>query len=178
MTDPAKDSGDKVADTADAILRDLIKAMPAPSSRKVTEPWQRALDYVYAQPAAVPSVAHPVPSDAPALAGPDYASAIAAGWAKVERDPSPDRCEEGPVWYHAELDRAMPLDTSCRDLCREVGADEEEPADPVKADMLVALKRLAEIIRDRHRLHGEDIGYTLASLKDAEAIIARAKGEA
>lgn len=57
---------------------------------------------------------------------PDYALAVAAGWTRVERDPSPDRCEDGPVWHHAELDRAMPLDTSCRDLCREVGADDEE----------------------------------------------------
>jgi hypothetical protein len=61
---------------------------------------------------------------------PDYAAAaFAAGWVRVEYDPSPDRCEDGPVWYHAKLDRAMPLETSFRDLCREVGADEDEGKD-------------------------------------------------
>lgn len=57
-------------------------------------------------------------------------------------------------------------------------APSDAPADPVKAEMLAALKRLAEVIRDRHRLHGENIGYVLTSLKDAEAIIARAEGRA
>lgn len=130
----------------------------------------------------VPSAAPPVPSDAPALAGPDYAFAVAAGWAKVERDPSPDRCEEGPVWYHAELDRAMPLDTSCRDLCREVGGDEEEePADPVKADMLAALIA----IRDDLKAGGWDGLYDEArqigisgAMSLVVAAIARAEGRA
>lgn len=54
----------------------------------------------------------------------------------------------------------------------------DAPADPVKAEMLAALKRLSGIIRDRHQLHRENIGYALPSLKDAEALIARAEGRA
>ena len=31
---------------AEKLLIDLIQALPAPRSRKATEPWQRALEYV------------------------------------------------------------------------------------------------------------------------------------
>ncbi|MGU9981488.1 hypothetical protein ACJ4V0_15745 [Phreatobacter sp. HK31-P] len=132
--------------------------------------------------APAPSAAPPAPSDVPALDH-DYAPAVAAGWAKVDRDPSPDRCEDGPVWYHAALDRAMPLDTSPRDLCREVGADDEEepaPADPVKAEMLAALKDAHhEVSTDVDGISRDEALALISTLRlDLAAAIARAEGRA
>lgn len=54
-------------------------------------------------------------------ANPDYESiARAHGWTEVDRDPSEDRCEDGPCLWHEGADYAAPLG-AWRDACELLG---------------------------------------------------------
>lgn len=62
---------------------------------------------------------------------PDYAewrdAATALGWKVVEKDPSPERCHDGPCLFHEGQDRAMPIGF-WREAVTDLGYDTAQEA--------------------------------------------------
>lgn len=110
---------------------------------------------------------HDTTSDPPFVV--DWGYQFLPGW----RKPGGIEVFAGPVVEPIPL----PAELQTGDL-DEVHLQPYAPQDGVKADALRTLKRLTEALRDRQRLHGEDITNVLAPLKDAEAFIAYVEGEA
>lgn len=55
------------------------------------------------------------------------ATALKNGWTKVEIDPSEDRTNNDPCFYHEDQDRVWPLDDP-EGAVRDLGYDENDPS--------------------------------------------------